>query len=58
MLTEPAPLAGTSFTEANPLRVGNAAPTLTLFDAAGAPAVLADLWSEGPILLTFLRHFG
>ena len=39
-------------------RVGSQAPSLTLLDAAGAPAVLSELWAAGPLLLTFLRHYG
>lgn len=46
------------YTSADSLRVGSVAPSLTLLDAAGAPAVLSELWAAGPLLLTFLRHFG
>jgi len=30
----------------------------SLLDAAGASHRLGDLWSERPIVLVFLRHFG
>ena len=51
-------MAESGSANASALRVGSAAPSLTVFDAAGAPAVLAELWAAGPLLLTFLRHFG
>jgi hypothetical protein len=31
---------------------------LTLPDADGAPQRLGDLWTRGPAILIFLRHFG
>jgi peroxiredoxin len=40
------------------LAVGDAAPDSTVGDAAGRGVSLAELWSRGPIVLTFLRHFG
>jgi peroxiredoxin len=40
------------------LRVGDAAPALTLPDAAGQRVELSSKWQSGPTLLTFLRHFG
>ena len=51
-------MAHSNFTGTEPLRVGSVAPSLTLLDAAGAPAELAELWAAGPLLLTFLRHYG
>ena len=55
---EASTMTHSKFTVTEPLRVGSVAPSLTLLDAAGAPAVLAELWAAGPLLLTFLRHFG
>ena len=40
------------------LEIGDPAPDITLSDVHGAPVQLADFWSGGPTLLTFLRHFG
>jgi hypothetical protein len=40
------------------LTVGDAAPNDWLLNKAGEPADLASLWANGPVLLTFLRHFG
>ncbi len=40
------------------LAVGTPAPNLTLINVKNQPINLADLWSTGPTLLTFLRHFG
>ena len=44
--------------EALPLQVGDAAPDLELPDATGAPRRLSDFWSNGPLHLVFMRHFG
>jgi peroxiredoxin len=40
------------------LRVGEPAPDATLLGADEAPLRLSELWSEGPLVLIFLRHFG
>lgn len=40
------------------LQVGDQAPDATLLNQAGNPYHLSDLWSDGPTLLTLLRHFG
>jgi peroxiredoxin len=40
------------------LVVGMTAPDVKLRDQSGQERVLADVWSGGPTLLTFLRHFG
>jgi hypothetical protein len=40
------------------LKAGDRAPDAEVFDAQGQPARLRDLWRDGPVLLTFLRHFG
>jgi len=37
---------------------GRAAPDLVLPDHTGEPVRLSDLWSIGPALLMFWRHFG
>jgi peroxiredoxin len=42
----------------NILKVGDKAPTATLYDVKGNAVNLADTWREKPVLLTFLRHFG
>jgi hypothetical protein len=40
------------------LRGGDPAPNVTVLDSAGQPYELRLLWQNGPVLLTFLRHFG
>jgi hypothetical protein len=40
------------------LAAGDAAPDIAVYDAAGRSVSLAELWSRGPVALTFLRHFG
>jgi peroxiredoxin len=40
------------------LQAGDPAPDDWLLDKMGEPVSLASAWAEGPILLTFLRHFG
>ncbi len=37
---------------------GDAAPSGVVYDDGGQPVHLDDCWAEGPVLLTFLRHFG
>lgn len=37
------------------LLVGDAAPALTLMDAAGKPVALGDLYAKGPVVVTFYR---
>lgn len=41
-------------------RSGRPAPDLSLGDASSASGAvkLSQLWSEGPVVLYFLRHFG
>jgi hypothetical protein len=39
------------------LRPGDAAPVLDVQDPDG-PVSLALVWADGPVVLTFLRHFG
>jgi peroxiredoxin len=40
------------------LKPGDHAPDITLLDVHSKPVQLANYWSNGPTLLTFLRHFG
>jgi len=40
------------------LSIGTAAPESVLLDTKGQEVLLSSVWSEGPTLLTFLRHFG
>ncbi len=40
------------------LQVGSPAPDATVLDAQGQPYRLSRLWQDGPVLLSFLRHFG
>lgn len=40
------------------LQVGAAAPDAVLADDAGVDRRLSELWSDGPVLLMFWRHFG
>jgi peroxiredoxin len=40
------------------LGVGDVAPDITVLDASGQSVSLAEVWRRGPLVLTFLRHFG
>ncbi len=40
------------------LQVSDTAPDVTLPDQSGERTRLADLWTERPLVLMFLRHFG
>lgn len=40
------------------LTPGEQAPDGTAADADGREVSLSSFWAEGPVLLTFLRHFG
>ncbi|MBK8023974.1 MAG: hypothetical protein IPK19_21710 [Chloroflexi bacterium] len=40
------------------LNIGDPAPDIVVSDNHGAPVSLASLWSQGPTLVSFLRHFG
>jgi hypothetical protein len=40
------------------IAVGTPAPEVQVLDASGQPVALATAWANGPVLLTFLRHFG
>lgn len=37
---------------------GDQAPDSLVYSADGQPLQIVDLWANGPVLLTFLRHFG
>jgi hypothetical protein len=39
------------------LRPGDVAPVLDVQGLDG-PVSLASTWADGPVILTFLRHFG
>ena len=40
------------------LTIGDAAPEVVVFDSTGQALPLSETWKRGPIVLTFLRHFG
>jgi len=40
------------------LKVGDAAPSIQVMNADGETIELSALWSDKPVVLTFLRHFG
>ncbi len=40
------------------LNVGDPAPQGICLNVDGMPVALESLWAEGPVFLTFLRHFG
>jgi peroxiredoxin len=40
------------------LRAGDPAPDATVEGEGGARLRLSELWSRGPLVLVFLRHFG
>jgi len=40
------------------LKVGDIAPSIPVTDADGNTLALSSLWSDKPVVLTFLRHFG
>ena len=40
------------------LAVGMQAPEGVADDADGREVTLSSFWADGPVLLTFLRHFG
>jgi peroxiredoxin len=40
------------------LQPGDPAPEAEVIDAQGQAVALSSLWARGPVLLTFLRHFG
>jgi peroxiredoxin len=38
--------------------IGDPAPDVAVFDASGRHVALSETWRRGPVVLTFLRHFG
>ena len=40
------------------LKAGDAAPSIPVVDADGETIDLSSLWSDKPVVLSFLRHFG
>jgi hypothetical protein len=40
------------------MSVAEALASVTVLDTAGAPVVLGSLWTERPVALVFIRHFG
>lgn len=38
--------------------VGDHAPNVAVLDVSGQPFELQQLWQTGPVMLSFLRHFG
>jgi peroxiredoxin len=43
---------------AGKLKVGDVAPSIEVMDADGNTLALSANWSDKPVVLTFLRHFG
>lgn len=40
------------------LKVGDVAPDVTLTRSDDSQVALSTLWPDGPVFLSFLRHFG
>jgi peroxiredoxin len=40
------------------LQPGDQAPDVSLVGITGQPATLSEYWKNGPVLISFLRHFG
>jgi len=38
--------------------MGQTFAELTVLDLEGAPCPLRSLWRQGPVVITFLRHYG
>ncbi len=53
-LWEPAPAASTPARPTGPTRLAD----LVLQDADGKDVRLGDLWSDRPVVLAWLRHYG
>ncbi len=45
-------------TNPKPLNFNRSAPDLALLNTSGVPVQLSSLWAQGPLLLSFTRHFG
>ena len=41
-----------------PVQAGDPAPDLEMPDASGDSVRLSDLWTDGPAMVLFWRHFG
>lgn len=57
MEAEPMPWPA-SKVRADRLVPGDPAPDVKAFDPDGNSVSLSEIWSRGPMVLTFLRHFG
>lgn len=42
----------------NKLKTGDSAPSIQVINADGYTIELSALWSDKPVVLSFLRHFG
>lgn len=40
------------------LAIGDTAPDVAVLDVHGQNVALSEMWRRGPVVLTFLRHFG
>jgi peroxiredoxin len=40
------------------MKIGDKAPGIQVMDAEGNTIALSSLWSDKPVVLAFLRHFG
>jgi peroxiredoxin len=40
------------------VKAGDSAPNIQVMNADGATIELSSLWSDKPVVLAFLRHFG
>jgi peroxiredoxin len=40
------------------IKSGDVAPNIQVVNADGATIELSSLWSDKPVVLSFLRHFG
>ena len=40
------------------LKIGDPVPQGICLNVDGQPVELDSLWTDGPVFLTFLRHFG
>ncbi len=50
--------AESAVNDGNRLKTGDVAPSIQVVDADGKTIELSSLWSDKPVVLTFLRHFG
>jgi hypothetical protein len=40
------------------LKTGDLAPNIQVMDADGNTIAVSSVWSDKPVVLSFLRHFG